>query len=215
MLRENVHVQKIYHIVYVVQNHRDGEVRLSFRTDLVNLTAKETQVTIEVHSPDGEVYRQQPDGSIFIGNPKLWWPNGYGGQDLYTVTVRLIDDETGEELDQTQKRIGLRTVTVDTSPFPEEERDPHIGPQVREDRKEGRHFDFVVNGLRIFAMGGDYIPEDNILQRVTRDRTEILIRDAAEAHYNCIRIWGGGYYLDDFFYDLCDEYGLLLWQIAA
>ena len=151
-------------------------------------------------------------GKLTVENPKLWWPNGYGGQDLYTVTVRLIDDATGEELDQTQKRIGLRTVTVDTSPFPEEERDPHIGPQVREDRKEGRHFDFVVNGLRIFAMGGDYIPEDNILQRVTRDRTEILIRDAAEAHYNCIRIWGGGYYLDDFFYDLCDEYGLLLWQ---
>ena len=151
-------------------------------------------------------------GKLTVENPKLWWPNGYGGQDLYTVTVRLIDDATGEELDQTQKRIGLRTVTVDTSSFPEEERDPHIGPQVREDRKEGRHFDFVVNGLRIFAMGGDYIPEDNILQRVTRDRTEILIRDAAEAHYNCIRIWGGGYYLDDFFYDLCDEYGLLLWQ---
>lgn len=151
-------------------------------------------------------------GKLTVENPKLWWPNGYGGQDLYTVTVRLIDDATGEELDQTQKRIGLRTVTVDTSPFPEEERDPHIGPQVREDRKAGRHFDFVVNGLRIFAMGGDYIPEDNILQRVTRDRTEILIRDAAEAHYNCIRIWGGGYYLDDFFYDLCDEYGLLLWQ---
>lgn len=151
-------------------------------------------------------------GKLAVENPKLWWPNGYGGQDLYTVTVRLMDDATGEELDQTQKRIGLRTVTVDTSPFPEEERDPHIGPQVREDRKEGRHFDFVVNGLRIFAMGGDYIPEDNILQRVTRDRTEILIRDAAEAHYNCIRIWGGGYYLDDFFYDLCDEYGLLLWQ---
>lgn len=151
-------------------------------------------------------------GKLTVENPKLWWPNGYGGQDLYTVTVRLIDDATGEELDQTQKRIGLRTVTVDTSPFPEEVRDPHIGPQVREDRKEGRHFDFVVNGLRIFAMGGDYIPEDNILQRVTRDRTEILIRDAAEAHYNCIRIWGGGYYLDDFFYDLCDEYGLLLWQ---
>ena len=151
-------------------------------------------------------------GKLTVENPKLWWPNGYGGQDLYTVTVRLMDDATGEELDQIQKRIGLRTVTVDTSPFPEEERDPHIGPQVREDRKEGRHFDFVVNGLRIFAMGGDYIPEDNILQRVTRDRTEILIRDAAEAHYNCIRIWGGGYYLDDFFYDLCDEYGLLLWQ---
>ena len=187
-------------------------------TDPVHAEGVHAEITLT--DPDGRTTCFAADekeekclgGKLTVENPKLWWPNGYGGQDLYTVTVRLIDDATGEELDQTQKKIGLRTVTVDTSPFPEEERDPHIGPQVREDRKEGRHFDFVVNGLRIFAMGGDYIPEDNILQRVTRDRTEILIRDAAEAHYNCIRIWGGGYYLDDFFYDLCDEYGLLLWQ---
>ena len=187
-------------------------------TDPVHAEGVHAEITLT--DPDGRTTCFAADekeekclgGKLTVENPKLWWPNGYGGQDLYTVTVRLIDDATGEELDQTQKRIGLRTVTVDTSPFPEEERDPHIGPQVREDRKEGRHFDFVVNGLRIFAMGGDYIPEDNILQRVTRNRTEILIRDAAEAHYNCIRIWGGGYYLDDFFYDLCDEYGLLLWQ---
>lgn len=187
-------------------------------TDPVHAEGVHAEITLT--DPDGRTTCFAADekeekclgGKLTVENPKLWWPNGYGGQDLYTVTVRLIDDATGEELDQTQKRIGLRTVTVDASPFPEEERDPHIGPQVREDRKEGRHFDFVVNGLRIFAMGGDYIPEDNILQRVTRDRTEILIRDAAEAHYNCIRIWGGGYYLDDFFYDLCDEYGLLLWQ---
>lgn len=187
-------------------------------TDPVHAEGVHAEITLT--DPDGRTTCFAADekeekclgGKLTVENPKLWWPNGYGGQDLYTVTVRLIDDATGEELDQTQKRIGLRTVTVDTSPFPEEVRDPHIGPQVREDRKEGRHFDFVVNGLRIFAMGGDYIPEDNILQRVTRDRTEILIRDAAEAHYNCIRIWGGGYYLDDFFYDLCDEYGLLLWQ---
>ena len=187
-------------------------------TDPVHAEGVHAEITLT--DPDGRTTCFAADekeekclgGKLTVENPKLWWPNGYGGQDLYTVTVRLIDDATGEELDQTQKRIGLRTVTVDTSPFPEEVRDPHIGPQVREDRKEGRHFDFVVNGLRIFAMGGNYIPEDNILQRVTRDRTEILIRDAAEAHYNCIRIWGGGYYLDDFFYDLCDEYGLLLWQ---
>ena len=186
-----------------------------------------TAVTDPAHAPGvhTEMTLTDPEGKqmsftakdagravLTVENPKLWWPNGYGRQDLYTVTVRLVDDATGEELDRTEKRIGLRTVTVDTSPFPEETRDPHIGPQIREDRKEGRHFDFVVNGLHIFAMGGDYIPEDNILQRVNRDRTEILLRDAAEAHYNSIRIWGGGYYLDDFFYDLCDEYGLLVWQ---
>ncbi len=147
-----------------------------------------------------------------VRDPQLWWPNGYGKQPLYTVKISLVLDATGDVLDCATRRIGLRTVTVDTSPVPNEERDPHIGPQVRRDRKEGRRFNFVVNGLPIFAMGGDYIPEDNILQRVNRQRTAALLRDAADAHYNSIRIWGGGYYLDDFFYDLCDEYGLLVWQ---
>ena len=190
------------------------ELTVTAKTDPAAAAGVHTEILLT--DPDGKEMSFAKEGSLggklAVENPKLWWPNGYGTQDLYTVTVRLVDDVTGEELDKTEKRIGLRTVTVDTSPFPEEERDPHIGPQVREDRKEGRHFDFVVNGLPIFAMGGDYIPEDNILQRVNRNRTKILLRDAAEAHYNCIRIWGGGYYLDDFFYDLCDEYGLLVWQ---
>ena len=195
---------------------RAVKLTVTAQTDPVAVEGTHLQVTLT--KPDGETVNfadaKAEDGTavLTVENPQLWWPNGYGAQPLYTVTVSLIDNATGAELDSVQKRIGLRTVTVDTSPFPEEERDPHIGPQVREDRKEGRHFDFVVNGLRIFAMGGDYIPEDNILSRVSRERTEILLRDAAEAHYNSIRIWGGGYYLDDFFYDLCDEYGLLLWQ---
>ncbi len=171
-------------------------------------------------TPQGEEFLFAPKGStdgaavmeLQVEHPRLWWPNGYGEQPLYTVKISLVDDATGDVLDFETRRIGLRTVTVDTSLIPEEEKDPHLGPQLRQDRKEGRRFNFVVNGLPIFAMGGDYIPEDNILQRVNKQRTEMLLKDAAEAHYNSIRIWGGGYYLDDFFYDLCDEYGLLVWQ---
>ena len=179
--------------VYVVQNHRDGTVSLSFRTDLVNLTAKETQVTIEILSPDGEVYRQQPDGSIFIGNPKLWWPNGYGEQPLYTVKAVLTAD--GREVDTWEKKIGLRTMTVNT-----------------EKDEWGNCFAHEVNGLKIFAMGADYIPEDNLLGRVNKERTRKLLTDCKEANYNTVRIWGGGYYPDDYFYDICDELGLLIWQ---
>ena len=179
--------------VYVVQNHRDGAVSLSFRTDLVNLTAKETQVTIEILSPDGEVYRQQPDGSIFIGNPKLWWPNGYGEQPLYTVKAVLTAD--GREVDTWEKKIGLRTMTVNT-----------------EKDEWGNCFAHEVNGLKIFAMGADYIPEDNLLGRVSKERTRKLLTDCKEANYNTVRIWGGGYYPDDYFYDICDELGLLIWQ---
>ena len=171
-----------------------------------------THIECELTSPEGGSRYFGADGTIVIRKPKLWWPNGYGEQPLYTVTVRLFDDETGEELDRAVRRIGLRTLTVDTSPYPDEQRDPHLGPQDQRDRKEGRHFHFVVNGLPIFAMGADYIPEDNILQRVTPERTRRLLTDARDAHHNCIRVWGGGYYPDDFFYDLCDELGLVVWQ---
>ncbi len=166
----------------------------------------------EVQTPEGRTIPLRASGSLTVTDPQLWWPNGYGAQPLYTVTLRLIDDASGEELDRCVKRIGLRTVTVDVSPFPEERRDPHIGPQAKTDERPGRHFDFVVNGLHLFAMGADYIPEDNILQRVTGERTAALLQAAAAAHHNTVRVWGGGYYPDDFFYDLCDEYGLLVWQ---
>ena len=171
-----------------------------------------THIECELINPDGGSRYFRSDGTIVVPKPQLWWPNGYGEQPLYTVIVRLYDDETGEELDRAVRRIGLRTLTVDTSPYPNEPRDPHLGPQDREDTKEGRHFHFVVNGLPIFAMGADYIPEDNILQRVTPERTRRLLTDARDAHHNCVRVWGGGYYPDDSFYDICDELGLIVWQ---
>ena len=76
----------------------------------------------------------------------------------------------------------------------------------------GESFSHCVNGVDIFAMGADYIPEDNLLPRVNPERTRRLLEDAKAANMNCIRVWGGGYYPDDFFYDICDELGLLVWQ---
>lgn len=76
----------------------------------------------------------------------------------------------------------------------------------------GNCFAHEVNGLKIFAMGADYIPEDNLLGRVNKERTRKLLADCKEANYNTVRIWGGGYYPDDYFYDICDELGLLIWQ---
>ena len=107
----------------------------------------------------------------------------------------VLSDEDGNVLDTWTRRIGLRTMTVNT------------------DRDEwGECFAHEVNGVKIFAMGADYIPEDNILSRITPERTRKLLEDAAAAHYNSIRVWGGGYYPDDFFYDICDELGLVVWQ---
>ncbi len=138
-----------------------------------------------------------------IADPQLWWPAGYGDQPLYTVRFHLLSKEEegegtgkgGSELDCWQQRIGLRQVTV-----------------VRRQDEWGECFAHSVNGLEIFAMGANYIPEDNLLERVTPERTRALLTDAVAAHHNLIRVWGGGYYPDDYFYDICDELGLLVWQ---
>lgn len=92
-------------------------------------------------------------------------------------------------------RIGLRTMTVSTAAD-----------------QWGNEFCFVVNGKKLFAMGADYIPEDNILARVNPERTRDLLEDCVRANYNCVRVWGGGYYPDDFFFDTCDELGLIVWE---
>ena len=76
----------------------------------------------------------------------------------------------------------------------------------------GTSFCHEVNGVSIFAMGADYIPEDNIMNRITKERTRNLLKRAIEANHNSIRVWGGGYYPDDYFFDYCDEFGLVVWQ---
>ena len=128
-----------------------------------------------------------------IEQPKLWWPSGYGEQPLYRVEVELLKD--GAVLDTWNRRIGLRMITV------------HI-----EKDAYGECFEHEINGVRIFAMGADYIPEDNILPRVTPERTRELLMQAKNANFNCIRVWGGGYYPGDEFWDICDELGLIVWE---
>lgn len=176
---------------------------------------------------------------LTVSAPELWWPNGYGAQPLYGVKVLLVpvlkNMPDVEPLDIWQQRIGLRTVTVNTDLMANEVWDSHMKDQrpdlddganmVLNDGKKkiyvtdqeaqklpGHNFAFEVNGLQIFAMGADYIPEDSILTRQTRERTNMLLASAQESHFNCLRVWGGGYFMDDFFYDICDERGLLVWH---
>ena len=130
---------------------------------------------------------------INIENPQLWWVNGLGGHPLYTVETRLLTN--GEEAQTRTDRIGLRTFTVS-----------------RDKDQWGEEFAFMINGVKFFAMGADYIPEDCVYNRITRERMEYLVRSSVKAHYNCLRVWGGGYYPSDEFYDLCDEYGIIVWQ---
>ena len=133
-----------------------------------------------------------PD-EIEIDHPKLWWPNGLGEQPLYQVEVNL---KAGNQIVDTWcRKIGLRTMTM------------HI-----EKDQWGESFAHEVNGHQVFAMGADYIPEDNLLQRTSRERTRELLLQCKRANFNTVRVWGGGYYPEDWFYDICDELGLMVWQ---
>lgn len=173
----------------ILQAHHDGVVDVTIRPEIAGESAWSAEITV----PDGEVLTlpgtTAAEQVITIEHPQLWWPNGLGKQPLYRVTVRLATGDTRVW------RIGLRTMTVS-----------------REKDEWGEEFCHVVNGVKVFAMGADYIPEDNILARVTPERTRRLLEDCKAANFNAIRVWGGGYYPDDAFYDICDELGLLVWQ---
>ncbi len=180
--------------VLVRQRHEGGRVTLDIDTHVSRYGGGELHVDATVTAPDGQVFTGAGKRcEIEIENPMLWWPRGYGDQPLYTVRVTLSLD--GAELDSWERRVGLRTLTV------KQEKD-----------QWGESFCHCVNGVSIFAMGADYIPEDNLLARVTPERTRALLEDAAAANMNTVRVWGGGYYPDDWFYDACDELGLLVWQ---
>jgi len=128
-----------------------------------------------------------------MNNIKLWWPNGMGAQAMYTFKV-VLSDETGVLASKNVKR-GLRTIEL-----------------VNENNAKGKSFYFKVNGKPVFMKGANYIPQDNFLPRVTRERYEHVINTAVSSNMNMLRVWGGGIYENDIFYELCDEKGILVWQ---
>jgi beta-mannosidase len=128
-----------------------------------------------------------------IADPQLWWPNGLGDAYLYDVKVQLVTVD-GETLDY-EHTLGLRTIEL-----------------IREKDEVGRSFYFKVNGYPVFMKGANYIPNDVFLDRVSSEKYEHIIQSAAKCHFNMLRVWGGGIYEKEIFYDLCDKYGILVWQ---
>lgn len=175
--------------VHIRQRHRDGQVWVLAEVRQTGSAA----VRVTLTAPDGAVQELQPGQWQEILSPQLWWPHGYGDQPLYHVRVELLED--GTAVDFWNGRIGLRTMTV-----------------LRRKDQWGESFAQCVNGMPFFAMGADYIPEDNVLSRITPERTRHLLEQCVAANFNSIRVWGGGYYPDDWFYDTCDELGLVVWQ---
>ncbi len=177
--------------VRVRQRHRDGRVFLAASAAVEGEGGAELRFAVT--SPAGETLAAPVGTELEIPDPRLWWPRGLGDQPLYAVTVEAA--RGGRIVDSWTRRIGLRTLAV-----------------VREPDQWGESFAQVANGVAFFAMGADYIPEDNVFSRITPERTRKLLEQCAAANFNVIRVWGGGYYPDDWFYDACDELGLVVWQ---
>lgn len=197
--------QGIFKKVFLTADHgiRIKEVRIhqdhskeSVMLHLNVMTEGDDQPNYQVvlKDPDGNVccYKDSPS-QIPVEHPQLWWPNGLGKQPLYTLRVDVL--ENGSCQDCWERNIGLRTITV-----------------TRNKDQWGESFAHCINGKEVFAMGADYIPEDHLLGRTSRERTRRLLEDCKAAHFNTIRVWGGGYYPQDWFFDLCDELGLMVWQ---
>ena len=191
--------------VYVQQHHKDGAVVLDVCSEIERLSTRgDVNIALTVEDPDGKVVFERTEGfgdddlntiavPVPVPEPKLWWPAGQGDQPLYRVRARLLDGDSllGEKL----VKVGLREVRL-----------------VREKDSIGRSYVFEVNGVRIFAKGSNMIIPDAILARRSEESARKMVRDSVDANSNFIRVWGGAVYPDDYFYDLCDEYGLLIFH---
>ena len=128
-----------------------------------------------------------------IPHPALWWPNGLGAHPLYRLRARLVTG--GRETDEAVKRTGLRTL------------------ELRQQASDGgKSFMFVVNGVPVFARGGNWIPADSFPTRISREKYRQLVTSVRDTNMNMLRVWGGGIYERDDFYELCDELGIMVWQ---
>ncbi|MGI4870898.1 MAG: beta-mannosidase [Janthinobacterium lividum] len=181
--------------------------QLGLVVDYESAVSQNATLIIEGRGPDGQPTSprlEQPamlqpgahqlTAALTLPNPQLWYPASYGAQPLYSFTARLIRQD-GQPLDEAHQRIGLRTVQVR-----------------READQFGKSFEFVVNGIPVFAKGANWIPADIFPTRVTPKRYRQLLQAARDCNMNMVRVWGGGIYENEYFYDTCDELGLLVWQ---
>jgi beta-mannosidase len=189
--------------VQVFQDKLDaGAAELTIKVRVVAARAGQAHVAVVA---DGKIALAAADLHLEPGtnevalrgrleHPDLWWPNGLGAQRRYALATTLTG-AGGARLGARTTRIGLRTIEV-----------------VHERDKLGKSFTIKVNGAPVFMKGANWIPADSFVTRVTEARYRQLLQSAADTHMNMVRVWGGGIYEDDRFYELCDELGLLVWQ---
>ncbi len=180
--------------VYCDQKHSKGVCEVKVNCEVFSPDGEKT--TMKIRLGDQELVKtavlakglNRIDVTITVKNPILWWPNGFGKQHLYDLEVKV----GGSEI---RKKLGLRKLEL-----------------ISEEDKLGLSMLFRVNGVDIFAKGADWIPCDALPQRQTREAIEYLLDSAAKVNMNMLRVWGGGQYEYDYFYEMCDEKGLMIWQ---
>jgi beta-mannosidase len=186
--------------IHLHQNHQnDGSVQLLAEISVEHWGINELSLTMSITNPDGQTIEAEHNLSQHnqivqsISSPQLWYPAGYGDQPLYQINFQLKTGQT--TLDTRMYQVGLRTIELR-----------------QEDDEWGKSFTFIVNGIPVFAKGANWIPADSFPTRISRERLERWISDAVQANHNMLRVWGGGIYETEDFYDLCDKYGVLVWQ---
>ncbi len=185
---------RLANLAVVQQHNPDGSVRLDLTAEVADQSPSGCKVSarlMEEGAPIQQPLTGQPATlTLTVPQPKLWWPNGLGEQNLYNLEVQLLD-AAGNVLDTMRKRIGLRQFET----IPGTRESPYI---------------LKVNGQPFFAKGADWIPPDNLLARITPEVQRRFMQDAAACNFNFIRLWGGGIYEDDSLFDACDELGIAL-----
>lgn len=183
----------------------EAEARIDNQLEVTNVAAVSRPAQLQIQYACGEEVKTlqqevtlEPGKNrlsvpLAIAQPRLWMPNGWGEPVLYTFTATLTID--GEVAARQEKKIGLRSVRV-----------------VMEDDKDGKSFYFEVNGHPLFAKGSNFIPDDALLPNITDERYRRLFEDVKAANMNMLRVWGGGIYEDDRFYEEADKHGILIWQ---
>jgi beta-mannosidase len=186
--------------INIKQTHSENKVDLVVEVFAEVLTDDPLKAQVCItHEGDEVAFEEttlmdgQGQSSITIDNPLLWWPNGHGEQPLYQVEVQLLNEE--KLLDSINNNIGLRMLNL-----------------VRNEDQWGESFHFECNGVPFFAKGSNWIPADTFITRVSDQDYIRLLQAAKDTHHNMIRIWGGGIYEPDIFYDLCDQMGITVWQ---
>ena len=187
------------HIRTVDCNQQYADVKISVK---IETTAKENFLCRLILTGDGHKSEHNltfgagedyQSTVMRIDKPSLWWPAGYGRQHLYKITLQLLNDS--EIIDQIDRKIGIRTVRLNRSPD-----------------QYGEKFQFEINGQAVYAKGANWIPASMFAGSVTRRDYEELLNAAKECNMNMLRVWGGGYYEANEFYELCDQMGIMVWQ---